>query len=298
MCAIYKGFRCVRPCTSIFHMWYIIVRFSPQNRGFGGDFAKIVWRFADTFCCRTTQKIWPFKVASKTAQSVSPTAFLFLNLMDVSNHMFSSHPHFILDFFHFFFEHQWTFHERHSHANRVGQLWRKNHGNQTSHCNFLGMGVGGGGGLQIVNVFIVQPCVGKPKTLFSRHSKNSFRPLSALSSQMTAQMPCQIGHILKAPTYRRHLRQNPGECGGPSPALWWMSGRFSWIWRWRFAKVRQSSPNFARLRQSSHEGARVLLVHHGTCLIKGKVYPEKISAPASAETRWRKTAWRVDALPP
>ena len=44
-------------------------------------------------------------------------------------------------------------------------------------------------------------------------------------------------------------------------------------------KVRQSSPNFARLRQSSHEGARVLLVHHGTCLIKGKVYPEKISAP-------------------
>ena len=96
--------------------------FFPQNRGFGGDFAKIVWRFADTFCCRTTQKIWPFKVASKTAQSVSPTACLFLNLMDVSNHMFSSHPHFILEFFHFFFEHQWTFHERHGHANRVGQL--------------------------------------------------------------------------------------------------------------------------------------------------------------------------------
>ena len=32
--------------------------------------------------------------------------------------------------------------------------------------------------------------------------------------------------------------------------------------------LRQSSPNFARLRQSSHEGARMLLVHPGTCLMK------------------------------
>ena len=30
------------------------------------------------------------------------------------------------------------------------------------------------------------------------------------------------------PTYRRHLHKNSGECGGPSPKLWWMSGRFSW----------------------------------------------------------------------
>ena len=44
-------------------------------------------------------------------------------------------------------------------------------------------------------------------------------------------------------------------------------------------RVRQTSPNFARLRQSSHEGARMLLVHHGTCLLKGKVYSEKNSAP-------------------
>ena len=55
-------------------------------------------------------------------------------------------------------------------------------------------------------------------------------------------------------------------------------------------RVRPSSPNFARLRQSSHEGARVLLVHHGTCLIKGKVFPEKNFGATSAQTWWRKTA--------
>ena len=31
--------------------------------------------------------------------------------------------------------------------------------------------------------------------------------------------------------------------------------------------VRQSSPNFARLRQSSHEGARMLPVHLGKCIL-------------------------------
>ena len=33
--------------------------------------------------------------------------------------------------------------------------------------------------------------------------------------------------------------------------------------------VRQTSPNFAKVRQSSHEGARILLVHPGTCLTPG-----------------------------
>ena len=37
--------------------------------------------------------------------------------------------------------------------------------------------------------------------------------------------------------------------------------------------VRQSSPNFARLRQSSHEGARMLPVHPGICLISLSVAP-------------------------
>ena len=59
----------------------------------------------------------------------------------------------------------------------------------------------------------------------------------------------------------------------PSPELWRMWGTFAGtlvnvrevlvnvaLW------VRQSSPNFARLRQSSHEGARMLPVHPGTCL--------------------------------
>ena len=291
MCAIYRGFRCVRPCTSIFHMWYIIVRFSPQNRGFGGDFAKIVWQFADTFCCRTTQKICPFKVASKTAQSVSPTACLFLNLMDVSNHMFSSHPHFILEFFHFFFEHQWTFHERHGHANRVGQLWKKNLGNQTSHCNFLGWGWVEWGFANRQRFHRPALCW-ETKTLFSRHSKKFISPTvstkqpgdstDALSNWAHSEGPAHTeGTFARTLVNVGDLRRHSGECHEGS----------------REYGV-EGSPNFAKLRQSSHEGARVLLVHHGTCLIKGKVYPENSFGATSAKTRWRKTAWRVDALPP
>ena len=38
--------------------------------------------------------------------------------------------------------------------------------------------------------------------------------------------------------------------------------------------VRQSSPNSAGLRQSSHEGARILLVRPGTCLISREAWQE------------------------
>ena len=55
----------------------------------------------------------------------------------------------------------------------------------------------------------------------------------------------------RPPTCRRHLHRKPGECRGPSPELWWMSGRFSWIWSCGFAKVRQTSPGFAKVRMKA-----------------------------------------------
>ena len=44
--------------------------------------------------------------------------------------------------------------------------------------------------------------------------------------------PCLIwlGTFWRPPSYRRHLHRYSGEGEGPSPELWWMSGKFLWIW--------------------------------------------------------------------
>ena len=57
-----------------------------------------------------------------------------------------------------------------------------------------------------------------------------------------------LGTFWRPPTHRRHLHRNSGECGGPSPELWWMSGssrEYGVVGSPKFAKVRQGSPKFA-----------------------------------------------------
>ena len=139
-------------------------------------------------------------------------------------------------------------------------------------------GGGWGGGLQIVNVFVFHPCVGKPKTLFSRHCKKKLN-LPTVSAKRPGDSTDALsnwahseGHPHTEGTFARtlvnvgDLHRHSGECQEDS----------------REYGV-EGSPNFARLRQSSHEGARMLLVHHGTCLMKGKVYPEKHFGATSAK---------------
>ena len=132
-------------------------------------------------------------------------------------------------------------------------------------------GGGWGGGLQIVNVFVIQPCVGKPKInniVFTAFQKLISPTVSTKrpgdSTDALSNWAHSEGHPHTEGTFARtlvnvgDLHRHSGECQESS----------------REYGV-EGSPNFARLRQSSHEGARMLLVHHGTCLIKGKVYPEK-----------------------
>ena len=74
----------------------------------------------------------------------------------------------------------------------------------------FGMGVGGVGVCKSSTFSSSNPVLGHPKDCFHGIPKNSFRPLSAQSRQVTAQMHCQIGHILKA----THIQK------APSPELW------------------------------------------------------------------------------
>ena len=83
-------------------------------------------------------------------------------------------------------------------------------------------GGGWGGGLQIVNVFDVQPCVVKPKTLCSRHSKKLISPTVSTKQPGDSTDALSNWAHSEGPPHTRHLRQNSGEWGGGdlSPALW------------------------------------------------------------------------------
>ena len=183
--------------------------------------------------------------------------------------MFSSHPHFIFEFFHLLSSNI----DGHFMRDTVMQTELDSYEGRISETKPIIVIFWDGGwwgrGLQIVNVFVVQPCVGKPKTLFSRHSKKLISPTvstkqpggstEALSNWAHSEGPPHTeGTFARTLVNVGDLHRHSGECQEGS----------------REYGV-EGSPNFARLRQSSHEGARMLLVHHGTCLIKGKVYPEK-----------------------
>ena len=156
------------------------------------------------------------------------------------------------------------------------------------------MGVGGVGVCKSSTFSSSSPVLGNPKHCFHGIPKNSFRPLSALSSQVAAQMPCQIGHILKAPphtegTFARTL-VNGGDLHRHSGECQEGSREYGVEGSPKFAKLRQASPKFA-WRRAHASGT--------SWRSKARCIREKKNFGAtSAKTRWRKTAWRVDALPP
>ena len=82
-----------------------------------------------------------------------------------------------------------------------------------------------------------QPCLSRSK--WHRSNTPEFAPSRRGNTSNI------LGTFWRPPTYRTHLHRNSGECGGPSPELWWMSRRLLWIWCCGFAKVRQGSPKFA-----------------------------------------------------
>ena len=106
-----------------------------------------------------------------------------------------------------------------------------------------------GGGLQIVNVFVVQPCVGKPKTLFSRHSKKLISPTvstkqpggstDALSNWAHSEGPPHTeGTFARTLVNVGDLHRHSGECQEGSRE-YGVEGSP------KFAKLRQASPKFA-----------------------------------------------------
>ena len=129
---------------------------------------------------------------------------------------------------------------------------------------FVRMGVGGMGVCKSSTFSSSNPVLGNPKQCFHGIPKNSSDSTDALSNWAHSEShPHTEGTFARTLVNVGDLHRHSGECQEGS-CEYGVEG----------------SPNFARLRQSSHEGARMLLVHHRTCLIKGKVYPgKKTSAP-------------------
>ena len=113
---------------------------------------------------------------------------------------------------------------------------------------FLGMGVGGCGGLQIVNASSFNPVLGTQNIVFTAFQKKSFRPLSALSGQVTGTDALSVrshseGHPRTEGTFARTLvnvgdLHRSGECQ-ESSRDYGVEGSP------KFAKLRQVSPKFA-----------------------------------------------------